>query len=304
MNPLNATPADNLFSSMFAPGQITPDVERISYDEMVAAPYSGPYLAGLVGLLLMERPELDYRERGLRPSSYLLFKSYEAMTPSHTPLWSGHLLYAVESVVRNSPVDGITIGEIMGAEKVMEYHADNRFADRRDLLDAVIHALAVLTFTGEVYQTPGTDRVLWVRPRAERIDSAEMAKKVRARLKEEFPKAKFKVRTERYAGGSSIHVTVEKTGKHVPTVDQVHDIVGHFRGASFDGMTDMKNYHDLWMLPGNRFVYAETPCWSNTVARFRMTPAEFLAEFEASKPEPEAVLVSPGNDYIIVQGGY
>lgn len=71
------------------------------------------------------------------------------------------------------------------------------------------------------------------------IDTADCAKMLRAKLKEDFPGQKFSVRISRYAGGSSIRV------KWVdgPTEKMVAPVANHFQGASFDGMTDSMNYH-------------------------------------------------------------
>lgn len=72
------------------------------------------------------------------------------------------------------------------------------------------------------------------------ISVAETAKIVRAALKEAFPKIKFSVRSKSYSGGASI--TVSWTDG--PTAKDVDAVVSKFQGASFDGMIDLKSYHD------------------------------------------------------------
>jgi hypothetical protein len=72
------------------------------------------------------------------------------------------------------------------------------------------------------------------------IDTVEVAKIIRGELKTNFPGIKFSVNSDRYAGGSSI--TVSWTDG--PTTKEVDNIVGHYHGASFDGMQDLKEYHE------------------------------------------------------------
>lgn len=73
-----------------------------------------------------------------------------------------------------------------------------------------------------------------------RIDTPEVAKLIRKALKAKFPGQKFSVRSSRYAGGCSVDVRWTD-GPTVPAVDAV---IGLYQGASFDGMTDMKSYHE------------------------------------------------------------
>lgn len=70
----------------------------------------------------------------------------------------------------------------------------------------------------------------------------DVAKIVRKVLKEKFSETKFSVRSKVYSGGSSIDV--EWTDG--PRESEVKDLVGHFHGASFDGMIDLKSYHDSY----------------------------------------------------------
>lgn len=60
------------------------------------------------------------------------------------------------------------------------------------------------------------------------------AKNLRAQLRARWPGVKFSVRTDRYAGGSSLDVRWTDG----PTVDQVDAIAKRYRAGSFDGMTD------------------------------------------------------------------
>lgn len=82
---------------------------------------------------------------------------------------------------------------------------------------------------------------------ARHIPNTDVAKLVRRDLKSAFAGTKFSVRTNKYSGGSSIDVTWTDG----PTTAQVDALVSHYCGASFDGMTDMKNYHDTAVVGEN-----------------------------------------------------
>lgn len=71
-----------------------------------------------------------------------------------------------------------------------------------------------------------------------RVDAADVAKIVRKALKAAFPGVKFSVRTDKYAGGSSVDVDWQDG----PTIKQVDALVQRFAGATFDGMIDLKEY--------------------------------------------------------------
>lgn len=75
------------------------------------------------------------------------------------------------------------------------------------------------------------------------IDVTGTAKLIRKALKESFPAVKFSVRSERYAGGSSINISWTDG----PTGKQVERVAGAFEGGYFDGMIDYKGslYHQL-----------------------------------------------------------
>ena len=70
-----------------------------------------------------------------------------------------------------------------------------------------------------------------------RISSKDTAKMIRKILKQNFKGTKFSVKMNR---GSSININWIDG----PTEDQVKSKVGHMHGASFDGMIDLKTYHD------------------------------------------------------------
>jgi hypothetical protein len=75
---------------------------------------------------------------------------------------------------------------------------------------------------------------------AKSLTVAETAKLMRKSLKEAFPGTKFSVRSSSYAGGASIDVYWTDG----PTDAAVARLAKGFEGASFDGMIDLKSYHD------------------------------------------------------------
>ena len=129
-----------------------------------------------------------------------------------------------------------------------------------------------------------TSDLSYVSPR--RLDVTETAKLVRAQLKAAFPDAKFKVRSSRYAGGSSIHVDWIDG----PTSKQVEDVVGVFSGASFDPMIDLKTYNRHWLQPDGTVTVAH--CGGQGSTR---------EEYFGDPPSPNSELVSIGADHILTQ---
>jgi len=70
------------------------------------------------------------------------------------------------------------------------------------------------------------------------ISVAETAKLVRAALKAAFPGVTFSIRSKSYSMGASISVRWTDG----PTEKDVERITGEYRGATFDGMIDLKSY--------------------------------------------------------------
>jgi hypothetical protein len=73
-----------------------------------------------------------------------------------------------------------------------------------------------------------------------RISTVDTAKEIRKALKHNFPGVKFSVRSKSYSGGSSIRVCWTDG----PLSRVVDKVVKRYEGASFDGMIDLKSYHD------------------------------------------------------------
>lgn len=76
------------------------------------------------------------------------------------------------------------------------------------------------------------------------LSTTETAKEIRTFLKGEYPGVKFSVRSSNYAGGSSIDVTWTDG----PRASAVSANLERFEGATFDGMSDMKEYKDPTLL--------------------------------------------------------
>src|SRR5439155_8015255 len=72
------------------------------------------------------------------------------------------------------------------------------------------------------------------------LSAAETAKYVREALKRNFPGVKFSVRSKTYSGGASIDIAWIDG----PNTAAVDPIAQRFSGADFDGMQDLKTYHD------------------------------------------------------------
>lgn len=72
------------------------------------------------------------------------------------------------------------------------------------------------------------------------IPTVDVAKRIRAHLKSVYPGIKFSVRSDQYAGGSSIRVRWVDG----PRRSDVETHVSQYAGSDFDGMTDMKVIRD------------------------------------------------------------
>lgn len=72
------------------------------------------------------------------------------------------------------------------------------------------------------------------------ISAADTAKLVRAALKQNFPGVTFSVKSKTYSMGASVDVSWTDG----PTEAEVKPVTGQFEGSTFDGMIDLKSYHD------------------------------------------------------------
>lgn len=84
------------------------------------------------------------------------------------------------------------------------------------------------------------------------ISVTDTAKLVRKAIKTAYPAHKISVRSDSYSMGAAIRITVPKDSDLTDSdIENIRDIVKPFEGATFDGMTDMKSYHDT-MFEGQR----------------------------------------------------
>lgn len=79
------------------------------------------------------------------------------------------------------------------------------------------------------------------------VSPADTAKYLRAALKAAFPGVKFSVRTSTYSGGASIRVGWTDG----PMAAEVDKTAQRYAGATFDGMTDSKDYHRTLIAEGD-----------------------------------------------------
>lgn len=103
------------------------------------------------------------------------------------------------------------------------------------------------------------------------IDTAEVARMVRAELKKAFPETTFSVKSKRYAGGSSIDVR----WTNGPTEEEVKAIAGEYHGSEFDGMQDLQTYNGRPY--GNDYIF-----FSRTITEEHYSErAEYLCQHYA-----------------------
>ena len=93
------------------------------------------------------------------------------------------------------------------------------------------------------------------------IDTTDVAKMARRTLREQFPHTTFSVRSSRYAGGSSIHVSWTDG----PTSQAVKKAVGHLHGTEFDGMTDLA--YPNGSSYGNDYIFCDRDLSDNAIAK-------------------------------------
>lgn len=77
------------------------------------------------------------------------------------------------------------------------------------------------------------------------MDTAEVAKLMRMRLKAVFPGVRFSVTISRFSGGSAVRVHWTDG----PRTKDVEAVVAPFEGKGFDGYIDMGYSLETWILP-------------------------------------------------------
>lgn len=104
------------------------------------------------------------------------------------------------------------------------------------------------------------------------LTCTETAKLVRQALKAAWPGVKFSVRSNRYAGGASIDVKWTDG----PTEYAVKRVTGLYCGATFDGMQDLKEYHQS-LLADEHGDVREVHFGADFIFQRREVSAELLA---------------------------
>lgn len=90
-----------------------------------------------------------------------------------------------------------------------------------------------------------------------RLDVTDVAKLLRKQLKETFPGFKFKVTSDRFAGGTSIDVSYSEDFGIVPERKiELNALVDGFKSNRFCGMTDCPNSITSWLSPTGKLVPA------------------------------------------------
>ena len=111
---------------------------------------------------------------------------------------------------------------------------------------------------------------------ARHISVTETAKLVRKALKHNFPGYKFSVRSKSYSGGASIDVDWTDG----PTTPDVDKVIRVFSGATFEGMVDLKSYHDS--IVSHADGTAETVSYG----------ADYVFSHRTLSPEAEAQIIA------------
>jgi hypothetical protein len=135
-----------------------------------------------------------------------------------------------------------------------------------------------------------------------RISTAETAALLRKALKAAHPAVKFRVRSKTYSGGSSIHVSWTD-GPITPHVEATASL---YQGARFDGMADVRHYHDSLLSTDDGaevvrysadFVMCQRDISPGYLADLENELAAFTGEpYDPCRSYHAAALAAPGSD--------
>jgi hypothetical protein len=132
-----------------------------------------------------------------------------------------------------------------------------------------------------------------------RISTTDTAKLIRKELKHYFPATKFFVRSHSYSGGSSINISWFDG----PMQNEVDAIAKRFEGASFDGMTDMKDYHNSFVILEGSTLPIEVHYGADFVFTNRDMSAEYKAELIAKFEEISGMKYEDNESYELAATG-
>jgi len=116
------------------------------------------------------------------------------------------------------------------------------------------------------------------------LSCADTAKLLRKALKTAHPGIKFSVRSNTYAGGASINVKWTDG----PTEERVKATTSLYSGATFDGMIDLKEYHDSLLADENGnvqhvhfgadFIFTNREVGNTAAATYRREVERFIGQ--------------------------
>lgn len=120
---------------------------------------------------------------------------------------------------------------------------------------------------------------------AEHLDAAALAKIVRADLRRAFPAVAFSVRTDRYAGGSSVRVSWTDG----PLGRDVDAAIARYKVVGFDGMTDSTTNAGPVHLDDGRLVtiYAYLTTSRSTSAALRARVEAWMTRHPERATDPQ-----------------
>lgn len=123
-----------------------------------------------------------------------------------------------------------------------------------------------------------------------RTEAAQAAKTIKQELAGQWPKIKFSVKSDNYAGGNSVDVR----WAFGPTARQVEAVIQKYQHGSFDGMTDCYNYSPTTTRVSAKYVFAH-----------RDTPGEIFntisRDYAALLGEPMPEKAEAWNHYIVAR---
>jgi len=118
------------------------------------------------------------------------------------------------------------------------------------------------------------------------LDTADVSKILKMRLKYLYPDTKFSVRSEKYSMGSSISIHWQDG----PIADVIHDLARGYQLKRFDGMIDMETICKGWLCPDGTMETAHIQGTTDSRG--------IIDEYIADPPCPGAVLCYGGAGYI------
>ena len=155
------------------------------------------------------------------------------------------------------------------------------FLDTYDLDTGILEETYVDKLLRQLGEARADDDTVLVEPKPELervyIDVVDVAKIVRKNLKTKFPGQKFKVRSDRYSGGSSIYVEWTDGASQ----KAVEEMLRQYEGKTFDGMIDLASFiehekDDKLYQYGSDYVSASRTITEDMMTRIATDLAEVL----------------------------